>query len=99
MDDCGMSLEADMDCPKCGADITDSYEPDDYSCGIVGGWYCDACDLGVGEHEYPREPLEDDVYPSSPKKEIGTPISEISGRPGHPGYAEFCRIAKSWGHE
>jgi hypothetical protein len=45
--------------------------------------------------------MEDDVYPSaaSIKKEIGTPISEISGRPGHPGYDEFCRIAKSWGHE
>jgi hypothetical protein len=96
-----MSLEADMDCPKCGADITDSYEPDDYSCGIVGGWYCDACDLGVSEHEYPREPMEDDMYPSAApiKKEIGTPISEISGRPSHPGYDEFCRIAKSWGHE
>lgn len=29
---------------------------------------------------------------------IGTPLSEISGRPGHPGYGEFCRIAASWGY-
>lgn len=30
---------------------------------------------------------------------FGTPLSELSGRPGEPGYAEFCRIARSWGHE
>jgi hypothetical protein len=29
---------------------------------------------------------------------FGTPISELSGRPGHKGYAEFCRIAESWGY-
>lgn len=31
-------------------------------------------------------------------KRLGTPLSEISGRPGHKGYAEFVRIANSWGH-
>jgi hypothetical protein len=31
--------------------------------------------------------------------EIGTPISELSGRPGYEGYDEFCRIAKSWGYD
>ncbi len=31
------------------------------------------------------------------RPEFGTPLSKISGRPGHPGYAEFCRIAESWG--
>ena len=91
-----------MNCPKCGTDVTDTFEPDDYSCGIVGGWYCDACDLGIAEWEHPREPLEDDVeiVPSGRAAQpIGTPISEISGRPGHEGFAEFCRIAKTWGHE
>lgn len=29
--------------------------------------------------------------------EVGTPISELSGRPGHPGYERFCEIARSWG--
>lgn len=29
---------------------------------------------------------------------IGTPISQLSGRPGCPGYAEFARIANSWGY-
>lgn len=34
------------ECPKCGADISDSYEGYDPSVGIMsGGWYCEACDL------------------------------------------------------
>jgi hypothetical protein len=89
-----------MNCPKCDADVTDSYEPDDHSVGIVGGWYCDACDLGIGEHEYPREPLEGDVeIPPAPPRALGTPISQLSGRPGHDGYAERCRISRSWGYD
>ena len=100
-----------MNCPKCDADISDTYEPDDWSCGIVGGYYCDACDLGVGEGEY--EHMEGDV-PIMTAKEfrgdqpLGTPISELSGQPGdprnpddprHAGYERFKRIAKSWGHD
>lgn len=37
-------------------------------------------------------------FPSG-KPQFGTPISQLSGRPGEPGYGEFCRIARSWGHE
>lgn len=99
-----------MNCPKCDADISDSYEPDDYSVGITAGWYCDACDLAFGEHDHPREPLEGDVGipPRDPKAPLGTPISQLSGQPGpkddpghpdHARYAEFCRIAKSWGYD
>lgn len=93
-----------MNCPKCNADITDSFEPDDPSVGIVGGWYCDVCDLGVAEHECPREPMADDVPIMSTKefrgdRPLGTPLSELSGQPGQKGYAEFCRIARSWGRE
>jgi hypothetical protein len=89
-----------MNCPKCQADVTESYEPDDYSCGVVGGWYCDACDLGIAEHEYPREPLEDDVgiAPVPRDRPLGTPISQISTQPGHEGYEEWCRISRSWGY-
>lgn len=36
--------------------------------------------------------------PGGPRK-FGTPISQLSGRPGTDGYAEFVRIARSWGHE
>lgn len=99
-----------MNCPKCDADIGDSYEPDDWSVGIVGGYYCDACDLAVGEDDY--EPREDDVSigapPRDPDRKIGTPISDLSGRPGpkddighpdHARYDNFCRIARSWGYE
>jgi hypothetical protein len=99
-----------MNCPKCDADISDSYEPDDYSVGIVAGWYCDTCDLAFGEYDYPREPMEGDVGipPRDPSLPLGTPISQLSGQPGpkndpghpdHARYAEFCRIAKSWGYD
>ena len=36
--------------------------------------------------------------PSGPRR-LGTPISELSGRPGHPGFEEFKRIAASWGYD
>ena len=36
--------------------------------------------------------------PAGPRQ-YGTPISQLSGRPGHPGYEEFCRIARSWGYD
>lgn len=29
---------------------------------------------------------------------LGTPISELSGRPGHPGFSKFTQIAESWGY-
>jgi hypothetical protein len=32
-------------------------------------------------------------------KPLGTPMSQISGRPGRQGYEEFKRIAASWGHD
>lgn len=32
-------------------------------------------------------------------KGIGTPLSQLSGRPGESGYEEFCRIARSWGYD
>ncbi len=93
-----------VSCPKCDADITETYEPDDPSVGITGGWYCDTCDLGVAEWEIEREPSEDDVPISfarkrDPGEKVGTPLSELSGRPGHKGYAEFCQIACSWGYD
>lgn len=102
-----------MNCPKCDIDISDSHEEDDWSCGIAGGWYCDACDLAIGDHEVQREPMEGDVGIMSARefrgdRPLGTPISELSGQPGdprnpddprHAGYAEFCRIARSYGHD
>lgn len=94
-----------MLCPQCRADISETYEPDDYECGIVEGWYCDACDLSVAGWEHPREPMEGDVVipARDPGEHLGTPISELSGRAvpeGHPDrqrFENFRRIARSWG--
>lgn len=102
-----------MNCPKCDADIGDSYEPEDWSCGIGGGWYCDTCDLAIGEHEVQREPMEGDVEIMSARefrgdRPPGTPLSEISTRPGpkddlghpdHVRYEEWKRICRSYGHD
>ena len=94
-----------MNCPKCDADISESYQSDDCSVGISAGWFCDACDLAVGD-DGQREPMEGDVgippAPRGPDGKIGTPISELRGRPEFPGdprYEEFKRIAKSWGYD
>jgi len=88
-----------MNCPKCDADISDSYEPDDWSVGISAGWFCDACDLAIAD-DGSREALEDvAIGLTGDGTARGTPISELSGRPGEPGFGEFCRIAKSWGYD
>lgn len=90
-------------CPKCEADISESYQEAEPDVGIMsGGYYCDACDLPVDEEDY--EPMEGDVSimtatEARGDKPLGTPLSEISGGPGHPGYDEWCRIAKSWGYD
>jgi len=51
------------ECPKCGQDISDSYQSDDSDTGIVAGWYCEACDEGFTD-EYADEGFDDDVHPS-----------------------------------
>lgn len=33
------------------------------------------------------------------RPQLGTPLSELSGRPGHKGYDKFCEIARSWGYD
>lgn len=100
------------ECPKCKEDISDTYEPADYSVGINAGWYCDACDLGIADDGH-YEPIEGDVPLMTAKefrgdRPLGTPLSELSGQPGdpknpddprHAGFAEFCRIARSWGYD
>lgn len=32
-------------------------------------------------------------------RQIGTPLSQLSGRPGEPGYERFKSIAASWGFD
>lgn len=53
-------------CPKCGVDISDTFQEAEPDVGIMGsGYYCDACDEFV-DSEY--EPHETDVaiFPSPP---------------------------------
>lgn len=103
-------MSEQTNCPKCDADISDTYEPEDYECGIHEGWYCEACDLAVAGWEHPYEPLEGDVAipPRDPSEPIGIPISELSGQPGpkndpghpdHQRHENFKRIARSWGYD
>lgn len=33
------------------------------------------------------------------RQQIGTPLSELSGQPGKPGYERFKAIARSWGYD
>ncbi|MDP2410395.1 MAG: hypothetical protein Q8M26_08920 [Pseudolabrys sp.] len=80
--------------------------------GLNAGWFCDACDFGVGD-DGGYDPMDGDVPIMSAAefrggRPLGTPISQLSGQPGNPndlndprhaGYAEFCRIARSWGHD
>lgn len=97
-----------MNCPKCDADVSESYEPDDPSVGIYGGYYCDACDLPIAEGEY--EPNEGDV-PIMTAREfrgdqpLGIPASMMSGRvvpPDHPEYWKYenwVRYCKACGRD
>lgn len=49
-------------------------------------------------HDY----MDGDVgisFAREPGEPLGTPLDKISGRPGHAGFDEFCRIAKTYGHD
>jgi len=42
------------ECPKCGADISDTYQEPDPDTGIMcGGWYCDKCEIAVADDDEP----------------------------------------------
>ncbi len=55
------------ECPKCGADISDSFVEYDPSVGVMGqGWYCEVCDLFVDDdddgsdyYDYERDSARD----------------------------------------
>lgn len=41
-----------VECPKCGADISENYEAYDPDCGFMrAGWFCDVCDEFVDDDD------------------------------------------------
>ncbi len=69
-----------------------------FACGIVGA--LPPGDTYWFESDGPAYHAADcqGCNPGGPQP-YGTPISQLSGQPGKPGYAEFLRIAKSWGYD
>ena len=44
-----------MHCPKCDADVSDSYQAAEPDVGIMSsGYYCDACDLAIDSDDGDR---------------------------------------------
>lgn len=76
-----------FECPKCGEDIGDSYQGAEPDVGIGAGWYCDACDLAVGDEDGP-EHHDDDV------QLFGTEESSVSFN----GLCQFCRAPLEMGY-
>ncbi len=66
-----------MTCPKCGEDITDSFEEGDPSTGVAGGWWCDDCEASVAEWESDMEPMEGDVDIYSSIRPTNSPLEDL----------------------
>lgn len=74
-----------MNCPKCDADITETWQGAEPDVGIMtGGWYCDECDLAVSEHDHPLEPMDDDVLPFASPAPISESEPQHTRCPRHP---------------
>lgn len=68
-----------MNCPKCGADISDTFQEAEPDVGIMSaGYFCDACNEGFVAED--REPLDDDV----PLFGTGNTEPSLSGK------CQFC---------
>jgi hypothetical protein len=66
-----------------------------------GGWtYTIAAFVGrMGGYENPPDGQPMQFAESDLGIRLGTPLSQLSGRPGHHGYDRFCAIAASWGFD
>lgn len=77
---------------------------------VAGPLHDPRCSLAPDDGPYPgwaasgrprpqeRVPIKEVPVPRAPSG-IGTPLSELSGRPGHRGFERFCAIAASWGYD
>jgi len=68
-----------------------------FACGI--GWPLPDGDKYVNESEYALFHMVTCEGCGGEERQIGTPISELSGQPGTPGYEKFKAIARSWGYD
>lgn len=49
-----------VECPKCGEDISDTYQRAEPDVGLFGsGWYCEACDFIVDDNDDDFEPVDE----------------------------------------
>lgn len=46
-----------VECPKCGTDISDTFQPAEPDVGVMnGGWFCDACEVVVEQESEDDDP-------------------------------------------
>ncbi len=69
-----------------------------FACGIVGVSALPDGDKYYFEGEYKYRLITCEGCGGGPHQ-LGTPIAELSGQPGKPGYEKFMRIAASWGYD
>lgn len=70
-----------FECPKCGADISDSFQEAEPDVGISAGWSCDNCNEGFADEDGP-ETFDDDVHVHIDHSDISAP--QITRCPAHP---------------
>ena len=78
-------------------DIDGTFDNGTIACGLTTLPEGDTCVYEANSYAYHVAdcPI---CNPDGPRP-YGTPISQLSGRPGHSGFDKFCDIARSWGHE
>ena len=45
-----------FECPKCGEDISESYQHAEPDVGLNGGWFCDKCNEGYADTDDGDDP-------------------------------------------
>ena len=68
-----------------------------FACGIA--WPLPGGDKYYHASESAADRLADCPKCNPHPRQLGTPIGQLSGRPGHPGFEQFRAIAQSWGYD
>lgn len=77
-------------------DVEELNEGRTFACGL--GPDLPDGDRWVGEFEVALHRLVDCEGCGGRRRSLGTPISKLSGRPGHHGHERFVEIGRSWGY-